>query len=523
MLKIGVMSDLHLSYDYDDCDAIKRKVTEYAKAVGTLQAMAGNELDVLMLAGDYTSCGSYEQGKIFASASRAVMDAIGSKTQFFMAYGNHDTEWDGQMSYAEWESLLQEYHLLDGVTFGPENAGCYQYRKSFFSLETERYYVDGVTNMFRTDVLEWLDQELAKAPKDRYVYIVSHGPIKETGVYGADLEYDTNADWGTSKDGYTGSVTRNDGNWTKDTGTYALSSSLHEILKKYPQVVYFSGHTHRTNRLESTIMSKDYVAVNVSHFAIGDLYSSGHRYLDQDGGTDRAGYSLYMEVDDQGNLSITRVNTNASTVVKEVEVSGMATEKAYFTDKITLTYDSEGHVEALPTWELQAPTEDGTHLTKYSAEARRENPVFYPGEAVYWTEEHDELIKVRFVFPTAKCEHGYVIRYELSFSDDTQWILGNWTNNTDGVTEEGKTHLDATTLTYTKIYRKTQLQSVEKPEVKVTAVNEFGGKTVMICKEKKIYETPLLNVVCFEGKNIWTIDSEEATTEADDEYDNMFG
>lgn len=514
VLRMGVMSDLHLAYGYTSKEGIKDNVKSYAKAVGTLNAMAGNELDVLMLAGDYTGYGCEIQGKTFASASKAILDQINTgksdadKTQFFMTYGNHDTEWQGQMSYAEWESMLNSYNLLDGVTMGPDNSGCYKYTKKvdgktyyFYSLETERYYADGVTNTFRTDVLEWLDTELAKTPKDAYAYVVSHGPISESGVYGADIDFERNANWGTSKDGFTGTVER-------DGQTYTTSSDLNGILEKYPQVLYLSGHTHMTNVLESTIMSDAYTAITVAQFKAAEFYSSKTNYLDEAKNATRPGYSLYIEVDKDGNQRITRVDTESSTVIGDVTITGtedtadnpttgedlkkFPTIYGYYTASVSMTKNEGGKVEKLPAWTMMAPNSEGTHLATYSASARKETPVFNSGELKLNEVQNDKgkSVTVNFTFPTAKCTNSKVIRYEFTLYDetgrtlDTQWIIGNWINNTDGVTEDEKTHIDATTLTYSKKYENGELTGATGIYATLTAVNEFGGTATLTAGSK---------------------------------------
>lgn len=509
VLKMGVMSDLHLAYAYDTSETMKQKVENYAKAVGTLEKMSGDGLDVLMLAGDYTGYGTYEQGKTFASATKAILDTINAnkedKTQLFFTYGNHDTEWNGQMSYTEWEALFDEFKLLEGVEKGPENAGCYKYTKTvdrktyyFFSVETEQY--NSPSNTFRTDVLEWLDKELAATPKDAYAYVVSHGPIKETGVYGSDMKYDKNADWGTAEDGYTGTVKREEGINTKDTNSYAVSSNINTVLEKYPQVMYFSGHTHYTNALESTIMSDKYTAITVSQFTQGDLYNTVSNYLDANDG-ENPGYSLYVEVDKNGNQRITRVDTSNCTLIDSVTVTGTAYENAFsdptktdgstldawYTENVAINYKEDAQATTLEPWIMQSPTEDGAHLTKYSAAERCEEPTFNAGNLTITPtlNTNKDSLEVEFTFPTASCTNSYVIRYEFTICDkdgnalNTRWILGNWTTNTDGVTEEGKTHKDATTLTYKNTYSSAELAGVSNIYATLTAVNEFGGRTTI--------------------------------------------
>ena len=112
VLKLGVLSDVHLAYGYDTSESIQQKTKQYVKAIATLDKMAGEDgLDAVLLSGDYTGYGNYEQAKTFSTASAAIMNYINEgredKTQFFMTYGNHDTEWNGQMDYAGWENVLR--------------------------------------------------------------------------------------------------------------------------------------------------------------------------------------------------------------------------------------------------------------------------------------------------------------------------------------------------------------------------------------------------------------------------------
>ena len=708
VLKIGVLSDVHLSYGYDDSASIQNKVKQYVKAVATLNKMAGDDLDVVMLAGDYTGYGNYEQAKTFSTASAAIMNHInsmeGNDTQFFMTYGNHDTEWTGQMDYAGWESVLrgdgekgtklttqetvnvdtdndgfangtlenldmgsstsliyeatvnmtedktsgsygsirltigkgiyngtegnlevairpnldqvvffyhdhQEgvekdiavvgkaidlnqdiacsiqyndgkvsfwmneeaiisdldlasagitdvklepgfcaqgsagtisniqiwgdvYDLLAGVTAATDadgnalvNSGSYKYTKevngktyTFLSVETESYYVGQQSNVFRNDVLEWLDRELAAASEDSYVYVLSHAPIKESGVYGSDSEYDKNAAWGTAKDGvltnYT--ITRNFGN---DSESYVTSSSIDSVLEKYPQVVYFSGHTHYTNRLESSIMADDYIAINVASVQSEDYYSAVNKYIDSAtwnseskeygyasvptsfDGANKDGYALYIEVDEAGNQKIQRVNITDSQIVTEVTLSGTASDgeitnpcsndvatyptiSAYYTDSVNVTYNSEATAVTYgDAWVMAAPKADKSHLTPFTAEARNNEVEFNEGE--FTLNEFKNTTgygaTLNFTFPTAYTSGtAKVIRYELTLYDQddkvlsTEWILGNWLNNTNGCAE-GTDHTTATSLTYSYTYTQEKLNGASEIHATLTAVSEFGA------------------------------------------------
>lgn len=713
VLKMGVLSDVHLAYGYDTSESIQNKVKQYVKAVATLNKMSGDELDVVMLAGDYTGYGDYTQAKTFATASAAVMKHInsieGNNTQFFMTYGNHDTEWNGQMDYEGWENVLRgdgvevtnlteldtvnidivegyfgnstfenlnlsgstgfhyeatvnmtedktttsesagygsirltigkgihsetegtfeiairpncddvvlfhhggvhetetvikhvtgmstelnqditckiqckdgklsfqmneqpvladfdleqagitdislepgycaqqcagtisnikiwedAYDLLEGVTPATDasgnalvNSGSYKYTKevngktyTFLSVETESYYVKGESNVFRNDVLEWLDRELAATSKDSYVYVVSHAPIKETGVYGSDIAYDKNADWGTAKDGAVTdhTITRN---WGNDNASYVTSSSINSILKDYPQVVYFSGHTHWTNRLESSIMADDYTAINVASVQAEDYVNSVSQYMDSAKWNDttkkydyvgnvtaldaanKDGYALYIEVDEAGNQKIQRVNITDSQIVSEVTLSGTASDdvienpnvadkeaaptiSAYYTDNVNVTYNAEATAVTYgDAWVMAAPKADKSHLTPFTAEARKDAVIFNEGD--FTLNEFKNTIgygaTLDFTFPTAYTEGtSKIIRYELALYDQddnkicTEWIVGNWMNGTNGCAE-GVDHTTATSLTYSHIYAEEQLNDVTSVHATLTAVSEFGA------------------------------------------------
>lgn len=475
VLKVGVLSDPHFAYSDDDANAPAR-AEKYKNAITYLNNRASNELDMIMVAGDYTGTGSEAQATIFAKATNEALASIneGKKaadaTKFIFAYGNHDTDWGGQMDYAGWENVLNQYGILDSVEKGPE--GCYQATVTnngknyhFYSLETYTY--NNPCNMFLTEALDWLDDELEAVTTNdpnSYVYVVSHGPIGETGVYGSDIYFDKNANWGTARSGYTGTTT--DGRKT--------SSDVNGVLKKYPQVVYFSGHTHWTNMLESSIMQKDYTAINVSSLNGGDLFSAVSGYAEDNYQASRPAFGLLVEVDGSGNQKITRINL-------------------------------ENNSEWGEPWIMEAPNAEKTHLTAYSQATRQKIPVFADGAAlsvtnVAYTENKDKMT-FDISFPAATCENN-IIRYELVLYDqngneiDAKWMVGNWTDHTTGVAE-GTSHLDATKFAYSFTVDGADLTGVTGFYAKLFAIEEFGGKSTALTwkSQDSLQEVSLLKPV----------------------------
>lgn len=557
VLRVGVLSDIHLAYGTSDMYGVKSNTNQYVKNVLTLNEYSGNEMDVLLLGGDYGGYGIYEQAKTFATATKVAMDEInkekqeGNKTQLLLTYGNHDTDWDGQLTYTEWESLFDEneLRLLDGVTRahdteGNENVdGCYSYvytdptgtEHYFLSLETETYNTP--SNTFTVDALNWLDKELSKIESsdkdDQYVYIVSHAPIKESGVYGSDSAYELNADWATAEGGTAGiekNYTRTVKSSGKSTATIKEQKSLkvtgdvHSVLAKYPNVVYLSGHTHLTNRVESSIMAKDYTAINIPSPQVEQLYSSASKYLDgykneQYGstlnGVTNTTCGLYIEVDGDGKQRITRVDlTNSNVISVEVlgeekpdvaenpmletnwEYTSNPMVEAYYSTGVTVTRNQDGSVKTIgEKWVMDAPKgdDDTSHLTPYTAATRNEEagtPVFKDGAKVTVSNiKSTDQLAFDFTFPTAKVANGHhIMRYDLTVKDQdgkviaTEWILGDWLNNTEGCATDYN-HQTAEELSYTKVIPRDAVQGVTGFSVSITAWNEFGGNTTISTEE----------------------------------------
>lgn len=112
-----------------------------------------------------------------------------------------------------YHKVVKGYHFL---VMSPENE------------TTHGYYSDKQIN--------WLKEEMAKAQKDdpeKPIFVFLHQHIKDT-VYGSQ-------EWGT-----------------KD------SAKINEVLKQYPQVITFSGHSHYPLDDPRSIHQKDFTSVGTS-------------------------------------------------------------------------------------------------------------------------------------------------------------------------------------------------------------------------------------------------------------------
>lgn len=511
-LRFAVLSDLHLRVSETDTSAHKQTtVKRYANAVATMNEMTdGNGLDMLLLAGDYGNMGTEDQARTFASATKGILDALkvknnGKETDFIMTYGNHETEHGGEsahMSYSEWDALLREYSLFDLETDYDEGApdGCWHVKVEdangkthhFFSLEIYTYA--NPTNMILTDALTWLDTQLATVTVEdpnSYVYLSCHGPAQESDVYGTDIDFDTNAYWGASRAGYTGTA-------TIEGVQYKTSSDLDGVLKKYPQVVHFSGHYHYTNLLESSIMQKNYTTVQVAALSEGVAASSSKNgYYEGLTGSASTGWGIYVEVDKNGNQRMTRMEIKDMNLV-QTEIT--YAESTDYVAGVTIPESSNATPRTLEPWVMSAPQEDKSHLTTYSQASRKGTPVFADNaelkiENVTMNSDDSVTFDVTFDAIQKTDDTNYVMRYELELYDQNGnalnvykkdkseqmskiWFLGNWVPSTIGVvSDSGTTHLDATKLSYGFSYSVAELNGASGIYAKLYAVDEFGGKS----------------------------------------------
>ena len=182
-----------------------------------------NSLDAVLIAGDVTDMGT----KIaFGSIKAATMPVLKGDTQFLATVStSHDDRNLGKESLALYENIMGQetdfHRVINGFHFIGISAS---------KIEGEHY----------SDYQkEWLVQELDKAvadDPDKPIFVIQHEHISNT-VYGSsDFE-----GWGMP--------------------------DFAEILKNYPQVVDFSGHSHYPNNDPRSIWQGEYTAVGT-----GGLY-----------------------------------------------------------------------------------------------------------------------------------------------------------------------------------------------------------------------------------------------------------
>lgn len=308
------LSDTHIGFGNND------KILE--RNLEIIKKYAKNEIDAVLFNGDQTQDGTREQAQLFTSIVKDAFDV--TKTPVIITHGNHDVYWSGCMTRAEFvDAYGQDMYLFDkdmsSIYKGNRHVEINGYH--FITVDIETYMPNYNTLSSETEV--WLkntlDRIVASSP-DSYVFVSCHSPAKDT-VYGS-----------MSDD-------------AKNTGNWGASVELDGILKDYPQVVLFSGHTHYGINLETNINQSTYTQINSGSASDIDFDITT---LDT-----RRSFSqgMIVEVDKDNNIRVTRIDLARDSVIKT-------------------------------PWYIDAYKEDGSSLDRYSAETRIKNntPPCFPEE-----------------------------------------------------------------------------------------------------------------------------------------------
>lgn len=219
VLRFVAMSDVHIG-SVEDTD-YKR----FRQAMETAYDYAGsqpyNKLDAVIVAGDMTNYGYENELKAFKKGLDAY---VKKETQPLLIMGNHEYFVEsGDQVIERWERVLEcemnTHEIINGY--------------HFINLSLSDYSNYGPS-------LTWLKEELAKAAADdptKPIFVQNHYPVTDT-VYGSDL-------WGTAQ--------------------------LTEILKQYPQIIDFSGHSHYPINDPRSIWQGDFTALGCGTLAYFEL------------------------------------------------------------------------------------------------------------------------------------------------------------------------------------------------------------------------------------------------------------
>ncbi len=234
LLNVAVISDTHL-----DGSAARQAVLELA-----LEDIseAKYPVDAMIISGDITDNGETEEWDTVAAAFANTENL----PEIILAEGNHDT-W----SDAGYENSLANFLHYNEVIAGRT------LEKQYYSTEINGYTfivmgseADHTDAYISEEQIAWLDATLSAADSDgKPVFVISHWPI--------NLTHGLPESWG-------------DEDYDEFTGGFGeQSAQVEEVLAKYENVFFISGHIH--NGLGELLTDDLYGYKSVEHY--GNIHS----------------------------------------------------------------------------------------------------------------------------------------------------------------------------------------------------------------------------------------------------------
>ncbi|MCQ3035519.1 MAG: metallophosphoesterase [Bacilli bacterium] len=413
----AVISDLHVGYK----DATVDNEERFASALDSLKSFHDGDFDAVLSCGDNTQGGTKGEVEKVVDIYKTKMDI--DKTPFVFSHGNHDTYWAGCMSTLEFYDAYGEdiyKYDLDQTQAKLGNRYIKINGINIIALQMSKYMPND--NVLTNQTEEWAKAKLDEATNENPnmpVIVLCHSPAKET-VYGSSSSDDC-GDWGASV-------------------------QLGNILKDYPNVILFSGHTHYGITDDRNINQSTFTSINAGSVCDIDLDTS---YPNTTELTNRRSYgnASILEIDKYGNSRINR-------------------------------YDIIKNKQIKKSWIVPSPKEDLSHLEKYNYDYRVENnsePEFPENGTFIVKKSSTNTIELEF---DAFIDDDMVFAYEMrlfnyakeDIVDDNDYalsykVMDDWYNYPEGKT--GKVNLITKTI-YSTNYT-----------IMLIAIDSFEGTTAI--------------------------------------------
>ncbi len=297
LLRFGVLSDCHIGMEPGPDDQ------KLQKLLRAFQRMAGGaqSLPAVAIAGDLTKRGSQQEIRRCGALLREVLSP--EWTELFLTPGNHEVHkgafvrWNPY--YDELRDLAYRRPLCPGKYRGVEGEVKKEYFRSWDFVHGNYHTVIGGFHFisvfdydndnFPTDLL-WLYRHLRLAQQDapeKPIFVFGHCHAQDTCYGSSQVKA-----WQAYKHAY---------HWT--------TNNLSLVLGRFPQVVFFSGHTHFPVADERSIWQGSYTAVNTgssSYMSIEEGYAqngASQEFAD----SSRVSNGLFVEVDHALRIRVTRL------------------------------------------------------------------------------------------------------------------------------------------------------------------------------------------------------------------------
>lgn len=312
-----------------------------------------NKIDRFLIAGDITNKGTKEEFDAF----KEIYDyGTGKGLEFLCTVAKgHDSIAMGKQSLEYYKSLTGQETDFHRVIGGYH----------FIGISTSR-----LKKHFNSPLQKmWLKKELDKAVKDtphKPVFVMHHEHVKYT-VYGSFDE---------------------DG-WGK--------LLFADLLKKYPNAVDFSGHSHYPVNDPRSVWQKEYTAIGTGSLKYTELTVDGEQKIHPESYENCANF-LIVEADKDNNLRVVGIDCLAEEVLCEYYLQNPADK-----NNREYTVEKQRSRSAAPVFsdnaEINITDEDGFYKAEYpKAESVDGMPIFI--YRVYIENEEGKIVKERKTIPT---------------------------------------------------------------------------------------------------------------------------
>ena len=286
VLRFSVCSDLHIGGpDYFGKEKLRKLFHICGKIV--VEAPVYKRMDAYIFDGDSTNDGTKEQYNAFWT--EVVHAGVLDRTYHIVAK-NHDN----------WE--FGNSCVKTGLAYSRQIFG----KDTDFHVVLNGFHFIGISTCDEDGVyysekqLQWLDgclQEAVAQNPERPVFVFQHEHVKNT-VYGSFEE---------------------DG-WGMDFFT--------DVLRKYPQVVHFSGHSHYPLNDPRSVVQKDFTAVGTGAMSYAEFTVDGERKIHPDNHLLMA-QGWIVEADVQGNLLLHGMDYYSETELCRIELPAPMSKAAF--------------------------------------------------------------------------------------------------------------------------------------------------------------------------------------------------
>ena len=343
--KIGIISDFQLSYDLENSDNSGFKYFSRNLFV-TLNYFKKHGIDILIIAGDITNNGLYENLIYFKKIFYSVYNEI-NKPIVISIMGNHDyldttiSEYKRQKNfYKVINSYPNSHYIINDYNF------------IFWSTDNFLNSYNAITNY------TWIEKSLEKAHNNLKrngdpIFVITHlAPMKT--VYGSENV------WG--------------------------HQGIYDTLKKYPEVICLSGHSHYSLKNIKSIWQGSFTTINTQSISYVDLDYYFSNYHEVRSESARNGDSMGL---------IAHLN-NKNVIFERVE---------FFTEEIM---DEK--------WKINFPI--NPDLFEYTFEKRNKKikPVFHNNNITNVNVIRGKLIQNYILFDAAT-HVDYIYKYKIILKD----------------------------------------------------------------------------------------------------------